>query len=132
MTTIANTYGSPSLSRSFYWVATAYVAITSLVAGLMDLMRVEPLFGILIHLGYPAYFAAILGTWKVLGAIALTAPRYPRVKEWAYAGLFIDFTAAIASHAAMGDDAVSQIGPTLSLGLVAASWWLRPASRRLA
>jgi hypothetical protein len=99
----------------------------------MDILRVQPVFGILLHLGYPAYFGTILGIWKVLGALALLAPRYPRVKEWAYAGMFIDFTAASASYVAVGERAVSNMsGPIMSMVVLAASWALRPSSRRLA
>jgi hypothetical protein len=50
-----------------------------------------------VRLGYPAYFVAILGFWKVLGGIALLVPRFPRLKEWAYAGAFFDLTGAAAS-----------------------------------
>ncbi len=53
-------------------------------------------------LGYPMYFFAILGFWKVLGAIAILVPRFPRLKEWAYAGIFFDLTGAAASCAAVG------------------------------
>ena len=51
------------------------------------------------QLGYPMYFFAILGVWKVLGAIAILVPRFPRLKEWAYAGIFFDLTGAAASCA---------------------------------
>ena len=53
-------------------------------------------------LGYPVYFFYILGFWKVLGAIAILVPRYPRLKEWAYAGIFFDLTGAAASCVAVG------------------------------
>ncbi len=58
--------------------------------------------GIVPDLGYPMYFFAILGVWKVLGAIAILVPRFPRLKEWAYAGIFFDLTGAAASCAAVG------------------------------
>ena len=58
--------------------------------------------GVVPVLGYPMYFFAILGFWKVLGAIAILVPRYPRLKEWAYAGIFFDLTGAAASCAAGG------------------------------
>ena len=55
--------------------------------------------GVVPVLGYPMYFFAILGVWKVLGAIAILVPRFPRLKEWAYAGIFFDLTGAAASCA---------------------------------
>lgn len=115
-----------------YWIGTVFVAGNAAVAGTMDVLRMQPLFGILLRLGFPAYFATILGIWKVLGAVVLLAPRYPLLKEWAYAGMFFDFSAAIVAHAAAGDGIVSYIGPVLSIAALAASWYLRPPSRRLA
>ena len=48
-----------------------------------------PVRGLLKRLGYPLYFLVILGIWKLLGAVALVIPRFPRLKEWAYAGVFL-------------------------------------------
>jgi hypothetical protein len=108
-----------------------FVGIPALAAGTMDVLHLQPLFGLLLHLGYPAYFATILGVWKVLGAIVLLAPRYPLIKEWAYAGMVIDYSSAALSHAALGDGAGAIAAPALSLVTLAASWYLRPRSRRL-
>jgi|HubBroStandDraft_2_1064218.scaffolds.fasta_scaffold58717_2 uncharacterized membrane protein YphA (DoxX/SURF4 family) len=113
-----------------YWVATVLVAAPAAVAGTMDVLRIQPLFSQLLQLGYPAYFATILGIWKVLGAVALLTPRYPRVKEWAYAGMFIDYTAAVVSYVAVGVGSASNLsGPVMSVAFLAASWALRPPSR---
>jgi len=83
-------------------------------------------------LGYPAYFVTMLGIWKVLGATVILAPRLPLVKEWAYAGMAFDLTAAAYSHVAVGDPAAKAVVPMVILGIVAASWFLRPGSRVLA
>ena len=115
-----------------YWVFTLYVALTALGAGVTDVLHAPPLFDDLLRLGYPAHFATILGVWKVLGAVALLVPRYPLLKEWAYAGMFFDYTAAIVAHASAGDGAMAYVGPILSIGALIASWYLRPPSRRLA
>jgi hypothetical protein len=97
----------------------------------MDVLHVQPLFGLLLHLGYPSYFATLLGVWKVLGAIVLVAPRYPVIKEWAYAGMVIDYSSAVISHLASGDGAGATVGPIVSLAALAVSWYLRPQSRRM-
>lgn len=83
------------------------------------------------HLGYPAYFVSILSVWKTLGGVAVLAPRLPRLKEWAYAGMFFDLSGAAASHASVGDPAGKIATPLVILGIVAASWALRPESRKL-
>jgi DoxX-like protein len=73
----------------------------------------------------------ILGTWKVLGPIAVLAPRFPRLKEWAYAGMFSNMTGAAISHTVAGDEAW-HVWYTASLALVVlVSWALRPESRTL-
>ena len=82
-------------------------------------------------LGYPAYFVTILGTWKVLGGLAILAPRTPRLKEWAYAGIAFDLTGAAFSHISVGQPVVKAIVPLVILGVAVASWALRPASRVL-
>jgi hypothetical protein len=115
-----------------YWVTTALVALASAFGGVMDLLRPPDLVAGMTHLGYPAYFLLILGAWKVLGAAALLAPRLPLLKEWAYAGMVFDLTGASLSHFAVGDPAPNVVTPLVLLGLVAASWVLRPDSRRLA
>lgn len=82
-------------------------------------------------LGYPTYFVALLGAWKVLGGLAILAPRRPLLKEWAYAGIAFDLTGAAFSHAAMGHPAAKVIAPLVILGIAAASWALRPEARML-
>lgn len=114
-----------------YWATTAIVAFVLLVGGVMDLMRPRDAVELIVHLGYPMYFMTIIGVWKVLGAIALLVPRYPRLKEWAYAGIIFDFTGALASHASRGDGADRMIPPIVLALVAVASWALRPQSRVL-
>jgi hypothetical protein len=90
--------------------------------------------GVVPVLGYPMYFFAILGFWKVLGAIAILVPRYPRLKEWAYAGIFFDLTGAAASCAAAGGYGAygfHVIAPLILAAMTMASWGLRPPSRTI-
>jgi hypothetical protein len=83
------------------------------------------------HLGYPGYVMTIIGVWYVLGGVALLVPRFPQLKEWAYAGLFFIYTGAIASRLAVSDGLVTLVGPIVLTGLAIASWTLRPSTRRL-
>jgi DoxX-like family len=115
-----------------YWVSTALVAFQFLLGGLMSVARVPAAVAGTQHLGYPLYFGLILGTWKILGALAIAAPRTPRLKEWAYAGIVFDLTGAFVSLAASGDGVPSLLGPVVFFALALASWALRPASRTLA
>lgn len=113
-----------------YWTATILIALAMLSGGAAYLLRADvPLRG-MADLGYPAYFVTILGIWKVLGGLALLAPRFPLLKEWAYAGIAFNLTGAAFSHAAVGDPGAKVIVPLVLLAIAAASWALRPASRR--
>jgi uncharacterized membrane protein YphA (DoxX/SURF4 family) len=117
-----------------YWVATTLLVFAVFTGGIGELGRTWGTLETVTILGYPPYILTILGAWKILGSIALVAPRFPRLKEWAYAGIFFGMTGAAVSHAIKGD-----FGPfayhlvaTLSLAVLAlVSWALRPQSRTL-
>ena len=112
-----------------YWVTTGLLAAASLAAGAAELASAPGAVASTLALGYPAYLVTILGVWKVLSVPALLAPRLPRLKEWAYAGIFFDLTGAAASHAFSGDTPGKIATPLVLLAIAAASWALRPPSR---
>jgi uncharacterized membrane protein YphA (DoxX/SURF4 family) len=114
-----------------YWAVTAVVVAESVVGGLMDLFRLAPFYPAMISLGYPSYFATILGTAKVIAAVVLLAPRLPRLKEWAYAGILINMIGAAASVVAAHQSVTNAIAPVMFAGLALLSWALRPPARRL-
>ena len=84
----------------------------------------------IINLGYPMYFLTILGSCKILGVIAVLMPKFPLLKEWAYAGFFFTMSGAVFSHVAMGDSIKEMFGPLLLLILTVVSWYFRPADRK--
>ena len=114
-----------------YWVTTAIVVAECLVGGAADLLRLDPFFPLLTQLGSPAYRATILGTAKVLAGLAVAAPRLPRLKEWAYAGILINMLGAAASYLATGSSVGNYIPPLSFAALALTSWALRPPTRRL-
>jgi uncharacterized membrane protein YphA (DoxX/SURF4 family) len=114
-----------------YWVTTALTAFVFLGGGVADVLQPADVVKGMTDLGYPTYVATILGVWKILGGFAVLAPRLPRLKEWAYAGMTFDLIGASASHAAVGDPAAKVATPLIILGIVTASWVLRPESRTL-
>ncbi len=122
---------SSRLRIIFYWITTAIVAWELALGGAWDLLRIPYVRTVMAHLGYPTYFLVILGAWKLPGAVTLLAPKLPRLKEWAYAGAFFNYTGAAASHLAVGDGPTAVAGPTIFAALLMASWALRPPARRL-
>lgn len=120
-----------SLKTAAFWVATIFGPTSFVIGGVINLLGSPEAVEGLRHLGYPAYFGVLLGAWKLSGAIAITLPGFPRLKEWAYAGFFFDLTAAAISHAALNDSIIDIVAPLGFLALVIASYMLRPDSRRL-
>jgi len=119
------------MKTTLYWISTGLLAAVLLLGGVMDVLRAAPVVQTITALGYPAYLPTLLGVWKLLGAAAIASPRLPRLKEWAYAGVLFDLSGAAFSHASSGDPAAKVAVPLVLLALAAASWALRPASRRL-
>lgn len=114
-----------------YIVTTTLVVLAFAGGGLADLVQGPDMVSAMQQLGYPQYLLLILGVWKMLGAVAVALPRFPLLKEWAYAGMTFDLSGAALSHAAVGDPASAVLTPLVLLALVWASWALRPQSRRL-
>src|SRR5438093_9728432 len=114
-----------------YCTATILLVLECEIGGIMGGLRLQPFLGTIQHLGYPTYFMTIHTIWYILGGLALLVPRFPRLKEWAYAGLFFIYTGAFMSHLAVGDPPFMLIAPVVFSSLVLVSWALRPPSRRL-
>ena len=114
-----------------YWVVTAFFLFNVLAGAIAELVQRKDNIEGMILLGYPLYFMMILGVWKVLGTIALLVPGFPRLKEWAYAGIFFNMTGAAISHAVSGSAAWHMLYTGFLAVLTLASWALRPPSRKL-
>ena len=114
-----------------YWTFTILLVFELVAGSLWNLLQIEWVRVQLNHLGYPLYFSRILGVWLIGGAAAIIVPGFPRLKEWAYAGSFFQFSGAVASHLLAGDGFGSWLGPLVFLMFVIVSWALRPADRRL-
>jgi len=126
-----NTFNRSRVFTIAYWVSTAIIAFELAAGGVWDILLIPYVHDLVVdQLGYPAYLLVIIGVWKVPGALVLLVPRYPRLKEWVYAGAFFTYTGAAASHIAVGDVAFALYGPAIFGLITLASWTLRPAARR--
>lgn len=120
-------------NKIIYWVATLWLALGMTSTGIVQLIKVEEeVQKTSLSLGYPGYFLTIIGVWKLLGVVAILIPKFPLLKEWAYAGFFFLMSGAIISHSAVGDGAADFFGPALLLVLTLVSWYFRPADRKMA
>ena len=118
-------------NKIIYWISTLWLALGMLSTGTVQLFKLKADVDQMTHLGYPVYLLTILGVWKILGVAALLIPKFPQLKEWAYAGFFFAMSGAVFSHIASGDS-VSEIFPSLLLLiLTVVSWYFRPADRKI-
>jgi uncharacterized membrane protein len=140
------------VKRVAYWATTGYVALAMFIGGLSEVLDASMgiefssigIATVVAVLGYPLYFVYITGIAKMLGAIAIIVPHFPRLKEWAYAGLTINMTGALLSwlivtviqNVAIPEGYGSAVFHVLNalhlIVLIIVSWLLRPKRRMLA
>jgi hypothetical protein len=108
--------------KTQYWMVTGLMAAFILLSAVPDILRIPGAVDIFRHLGYPIYLLPFLGTAKTLGCVAVLVPRLRRLKEWAYAGLFIDLTGALYSHLSVGDPPSAWVPAVIGLILVSGSY----------
>jgi hypothetical protein len=118
-------------NKIIFWTATGIVAGMMLMSSGMYLTHNPQITNGMKLLGYPPYRIYILGIAKLLGAIGLVQPLSARLREWAYAGLFITFIGAAWSHLATGTPFMA---PLIFLAILGVSCWfnikLKPESAR--
>lgn len=113
-----------------YWVTTIVIECVLLSGGITNLMHYDAnVQGVVHHLGYPLYFLTIIGTWKILGAIAIVWPGFSRIREWAFAGIFFELSGAVVSHLAVGDGIFKALVPAMFVAIALASRSLFPYTR---
>lgn len=118
-------------NKIIYWIATIWLSLGMVSTAIVQLIPMEEEVEKMKALGYPSYFLTILGLWKLLGVVAVLIPKFPVLKEWAYAGFFFAMTGAAMSHMAMSDP-MGEIFPSLLLLLLTiVSWYFRPAARKI-
>ena len=122
-------------NKIIYWIATVWLSLGMLSTGIVQLLKLKGdgpgSLNSMTALGYPAYFVTILGIAKILGVVVLLIPRFPLLKEWAYAGFFFMMSGAIFTHIAAGNS-INEIFPSLLLLiLILVSWYFRPAERKI-
>ena len=111
--------------RSIYWVVTGLAAAFMLLSAVPDVLQLSQALVIFMHLGYPPYLLRFLGTAKILAVVALLLPGWPRLKEWAFAGLMIDLSGALYSHLSVGDPPPGWMPALIGLLLVSGSYVAR-------
>jgi VIT1/CCC1 family predicted Fe2+/Mn2+ transporter len=121
---------SQKRNKIIYWIFTLWMALGMVSTAVVQLLKNKDEIENFTSLGYPIYLMTIIGVWKILGVFAVLIPKYPLLKEWAYAGFFFVMSGAVISHIA-SDHNLSKILPALLLlVLTIISWYFRPADRK--
>jgi hypothetical protein len=106
-----------------YWIFTVlfggFMISTAIPNILLDPASID-LISTQLH--YPEYMIPFLGVAKTLGGIMLFIPGFPRLKEWAYAGLFFDLVGATYSAVAVAGFMLPQLFMGVFIGLGALSY----------
>ncbi|OGS79896.1 MAG: DoxX-like family protein [Candidatus Fluviicola riflensis] len=117
-------------TKIIYWISTIWLALGMLSTGIVQLIKMEEEVVKFKSLGYPVYLLTILGIWKILGVVVILIPKFPVLKEWAYAGFFFCMSGAAISHIVVGSPVNEIIPSILLLTLTVVSWYFRPAGRK--
>ena len=106
-----------------YWIFTglfgAFMISTSIPNIISEKESVAFINGLL---GFPEYMIPFLGVAKILGVIGILIPGFPRIKEWAYAGLFFDLAGATYAVICVGGFKPDMAFMLLPFGLFALSY----------
>ncbi len=118
-------------NKIIYWIATIWLSLGMLSSGIVQLLHIDEEVDFILKMGYPVYFLTILGALKIIGVVMILIPKFPLVKEWAYAGFFFTMAGAVFSHLASGNPLNEIFAPVGLLILTILSWYFRPANRKL-
>ena len=117
--------------NSIYWIVTVLFAVFMIFTAIPDIVRQPEAMQFIQALGYPDYFIPFIGVAKVLGAIAILLPWFPRLKEWAYAGLFFDLIGALYSLIALYGVELDVMMMLLFIGVLFLSYFLMHKRERM-
>jgi len=90
-------------TKIIYWIFTLLFGAFMVWSSIPSVMLSEQALEFMkTFLGLPDYFTQFIGVAKLLGVVAILIPGFPRIKEWAYAGMAFDLVGAVYSVIAAG------------------------------
>ena len=117
----------PRMSKRGIYIGSTSLLVLEILAGaFMDRAHLQYVVQDVRSIGYPIYVLYIVGVWKVLAVGALLWPKLPRLREWAYAGVFFEMSGAVESHVLAGDPVSKYAAPLVFTFLTLVSWWFQP------
>ncbi|HEX3078811.1 MAG TPA: DoxX family protein [Puia sp.] len=110
--------------RIFYWIVTGIFLLMMAFSGIASLASPEQSVKFFNTLNMPSYLISFLSIAKLAGVIAILVPGYPRLKEWAYAGLTFDLIGAVYCNYAVGKPTAEWAPILIFIALAFASYFL--------
>ena len=107
----------------YFWICTGLLIPAVGIGSALGVVPSEESIRVITTLGYPAYLLPYISVAKLVALVVIFIPKFPRLKEWAYAGLVIDITGAMYSILVTGHAVSDLIFPLLALLLVFGSYY---------
>lgn len=107
-----------------YWIVTGLFAFFMLGSAIPDIISAPLAVEGFTKMGFPTYMLPFLGIAKTFGVLAILVPGFPRLKEWAYAGLVFDLLGATYLIIMAGLPASSWVPMIIPISLAAGSYIL--------
>ena len=117
--------------RIFYWITTGLIALLMAFSAISSLASHAQAVAFFNTINMPSYLISFLSIAKILGVIAILVPGYPRLKEWAYAGLVYDLVGAVYCNYAVGKPAGEWFPIFIFIAVAFASYFLYHKMRSL-
>ena len=110
--------------RIFYWITTGLLALLMAFSAISSLVSTGPALEFFKGLNMPAYLISFISIAKILGVVGILIPGYPRIKEWAYAGLIFDLIGAWWCNFSSGKTTAEWFPIIIFIGVAFASYFL--------
>jgi uncharacterized membrane protein YphA (DoxX/SURF4 family) len=107
-----------------YWIITGLLLALMLFSGVSSFLDNPQKAQLLEHMHITDALLKFTGIAKVLAVIAILIPGFPRLKEWAYAGLTYDLIGALFLGLAAGDTVLTWLFVIVALLFVFLSYYL--------
>lgn len=108
----------PKTIKITYWILIVFYALINFADGIGGLTHQQAGVDVMNHLAFPVYFLDISGIAKIAAAIALVQPKFKTLKEWAFAGIAINFVGAFFARFYAGDGGFELIFPLIMLAIM--------------
>lgn len=115
-----------------FWVVTVLASVFIAFGAIYDIINNEMVQSAMSALGYPMYLAPFLGVAKLLGVAAIIYQKWPKLTEWAYAGLTLELIGGVYSHIAAGQGVAASIPALVALAFVVGSYSLNQKRMKMA